>query len=57
MEKYNKLAFVTACVMFVALFFILTVSYLQKKSKLDLLKYDMRTITASDFTVEFDIKP
>lgn len=54
-EKYNQIAFVTVCVLFVAFFFILYIQYLKQNAKLDVLKYDLRTITASDFTVEMDI--
>lgn len=41
--------------MFVAFVFILVLYYLEQTVKLDQKKYDVNTITASDFTVEFDI--
>lgn len=41
--------------MFTAFLYSLLIYWLQTTSKLDQLKYDLKTITAGDFTVEFDI--
>ena len=54
-DKYNKIAMVSACIMFIAFCFGALVYYMKKTSKLEQLNYDMNTITASDFTVEMDI--
>jgi hypothetical protein len=52
---YNQISLVTAEISFVAFFFILLIYYLQKTSRLDQLEYDVNTISAGDFTVEYDI--
>ena len=41
--------------MFVAFLYILVIYYLQKTSRMDMLEYDMNTISAGDFTCELDI--
>lgn len=56
-NKYQTVALATATIMLVAFLFTLVVYYLQTTSKLDLLQYDISTVTASDYTVEMDITP
>ena len=41
--------------MFSAFIYSLLIYWLESTSKLDQVKYDLKTITAGDFTVEFDI--
>jgi len=41
--------------MFIAIVFILTLYYLEETVHLDQKKFDVNTITASDYTVELDI--
>lgn len=41
--------------MFVAFLFSQLIYFLQQTSKLDAIKYDVKTITAGDFTVEYEI--
>jgi hypothetical protein len=53
--KYNQIAKATAIIMFVAFSFIMLIWYMQTTSKLQKAAYDMNTITAGDFTVEYDI--
>lgn len=54
-EKYNNLTLVTVSILFSAFLYSLLVYWLQQTSKLDQIKYDLKTITAGDFTVEYDI--
>lgn len=54
-DKYNKIALASATVTFIAFVFGALVYYMQKTSKLDMLDFDMNTITAGDFTVEMDL--
>jgi preprotein translocase subunit SecG len=54
-DTYNQIALATATIMFVAFFFILLIYYLQTTSRLDQLEYDINTVSAGDFTVEFNI--
>lgn len=41
--------------MFVSFLFTQLIFFLQQTSKLDAIKFDIKTITASDFTVEYEI--
>ena len=41
--------------MFVAFFYSLVIYYMQTTTKINMLEYDMNTISAGDFTVELDI--
>ena len=47
---------IAAFINFMAFCFGSLIYYLKKTSDLDYTDYDMDTVTASDFTVEFDIK-
>lgn len=40
---------------FIALFFIVYVDYIKQLSKNNFVEWDVKTITAGDYTVEFDI--
>jgi len=54
-DKYDILALVSVIVMFVSFLFSQLIFFLQQTSKLDAIKFDISTITASDFTVEYEI--
>ena len=54
-EKYNQLTLVTVLTMMATFLYSLLIYWLQTTSKLDQVKYDLKTITAGDFTVEYDI--
>lgn len=54
-KKYDILALVSVIVMFVSFLFSQLIFFLQQTSKLDAIKFDIKTITASDFTVEYEI--
>lgn len=41
--------------MFISFLFSQLIFFLQQTSKLDAIKFDITTITASDFTVEYSI--
>jgi len=41
--------------MLVSAFFLISIGYLQKVSDVDFKIWDVETVTASDFTVDFDI--
>jgi len=53
--KYNKVSLAAACILLIAFCFINLIYYMQTASKLDQLAFDLKTITAGDFTVELDI--
>jgi hypothetical protein len=54
-KKYDTLALGSVVVMFVSFLFSQLIFFLQQTSKLDAIKFDIKTITASDFTVEYEI--
>jgi hypothetical protein len=54
-DKYDAISLISCICMFVAFLFSQLIYFLQQTSKLDNLKYDVKTITASDFTVEYEI--
>jgi len=54
-KKYDNISLICAIILFIGFFFILLIYYMQSISKLEQKTYDMNTITAADFTVEFDI--
>jgi len=54
-SKYDKLSLVSVVVIFVSFLFSQLIYFLQQTSKLDAIKFDISTITASDFTVEYEI--
>jgi hypothetical protein len=41
--------------MFISILFSQLIFYLQQTSKLDAITFDLKTITAGDFTVEYEI--
>ena len=47
---------ISACAVFVGLMFTIVVRWLYQGGKLQQLQWDMATITAGDYTVEFPIK-
>ena len=42
---------------FMCALFLVAIHYLRKSSKIKLLEFDIATITAGDFTVEYKINP
>jgi hypothetical protein len=54
-ETYLILCKAVVTVLFCALLYSLLVSYMQQTATLDKTLYDVKNITASDFTVELDI--
>jgi hypothetical protein len=54
-NKFNDLAIVSIITVSVAFFYMVFVWYWTDTSKLELLKYDISTVTLDDFTVKMDI--
>lgn len=54
-EKFDNISLICAIILFIGFVFILLIRNMQSISKLEQKTYDMNTITAADFTVEFDI--
>ena len=54
-ETYLILCKAVVTVLFCALLYSLLIGYMQKTADLDKTLYDVKNITASDFTVELDI--
>ena len=47
-----------ACVgVFIGLFFVVYIDYLQQMAGNDFVEWDVKTITAGDYTIEFDVAP
>ena len=42
---------------FIALFSIQFIDYMKKTAEFDYIEWDMKTITADDYTIEFEIMP
>ena len=55
--KYDLLASLSCTGVFICLTFIITIYYLKKKGKFEYLKWDIKTITAGDYSVEYKITP
>ena len=53
--KYNKLAVIASISVLISLLMIIAIYYLKTKSDIDNIKYDLETITISDYTVKLDI--
>jgi len=53
--KYNTICLATVTMLLIAMLFMQVIYYLRQTAKLDLLKYDIDTCTAGDYTVEYDI--
>ena len=45
------------CAVFIALFVINYVDYIKKTQENNYVEWDVKTITAGDYAIEFDIKP
>ena len=54
-RKYYYISIITILIMLIAFAYIMIVHSQRALTKLELVKYDMSTVTASDFTVELDI--
>ena len=54
-KKYNKVSVATSCILLIAFCFVNLIYFMQTTSKLDQLDYDIKTITAGDYTVQMDI--
>ena len=58
MMKRKKQSLLLGCLgVFIALFVINYNDYLRKMTEYGFLLWDIKTVTASDYTVEFDIQP
>lgn len=53
--KYNKMATTCAIICFIAYLFTIMLRHLYQGGKIQQLEWDMATITAGDYTVEFPI--
>lgn len=53
--KYGYLCLATATICLVSLLYIIALQYLNKNGKIQQLEWDISTVTAGDYTVEFDI--
>ena len=54
-EKYNHIALAVATTCLISLIFVVVLQYLYKGGKIYQLEWDLSTITAGDYTVEFTI--
>lgn len=54
-DKYNKVAAATSIIMAIAFCFTMLIYYLRQISHIQMLDYDMNTITAGDYTIELNI--
>lgn len=55
--KYNQMCLAVSIAVFIAMFFTITIRYLYQGGKITQIEWDMSTVTAGDYTVEFDILP
>ena len=53
--KYNRLCMSVATAVLIALLFTITIRYLFQGGKMQQIDWDMSTVTAGDYTVEFEI--
>ena len=53
--KYQQMSFTVFINILIAFFFTITIRYLYQGGKITQLDWDMSTVTAGDYTVEFDI--
>ena len=49
--------FIACLAVFVALFFLNYVDFIKSIEDCEFIEWDMQTVTASDYTIEFDIDP
>ena len=54
-RKYNRLCMSVATAVLIALLFTITIRYLFQGGKMMQIDWDMSTVTAGDYTVEFEI--
>lgn len=47
--------FISCCTVGIALFIMVWIEYIRNIAKTDFVEWDVKTITAGDYTVEFDI--
>lgn len=50
-QKFNRLSIVACLSCFISLVYSLTIYYLKQKAYIDIKKFDLRTVTAGDYTV------
>ena len=53
--KYGHLVVASATTCLISLLFVVTLQYLSKNGKIKQLEWDISTVTAADYTVEFVI--
>ena len=54
-EKYKKLSLIATLIIGTSCFYFVSIFYLKKKSKIDQKRYDLRTTTVGDYTIEMRI--
>ena len=54
-KKYDQILIISTLILFIGFILVVLIYYMQNTSKLEQKSYDSNTITAADFTVEFDI--
>ena len=54
-EKYNEMCYASAVAVCIAFFFTISIRYMYQGGKMKQIDWDMSTITAGDYTVEFNI--
>ena len=54
-DKYNHMCYATAMAVCIALLFTISIRYMYQGGKMKQIDWDMSTITAGDYSVEFEI--
>ena len=54
--KYNQMCLICATAIAIAFIFTITIRYLYQGGKMQKIDWDMATVTAGDYTVEFDLE-
>ena len=55
-ERQVKALGLGCMAVFVALFFVLYLDYIKKIQENNYIEWDIKTVTAADYTIEFDIE-
>ena len=53
--KFDQVSLTVSITMLISLLFVLVLKYLYKGGKIQQLEWDLSTVTAGDFSVEFEI--
>jgi len=54
-SKREQGLFIACCAAFSGVLFMIVVWYLRKTNDVDFMKWDLENLTASDFTIEYEI--